>query len=109
MIMSPKMDENVKKEKNEKQEVKKSVEEKRKNAGRTTPTRKQKLKKKKMTLTIHPSEVAKRKRKRKKPKSVLPRLHNKQLLLPVMQVSIESFKMKCFISKLIFSFRHANY
>lgn len=87
-IMSPKMDENVKKEKNEKLEVKKSVEEKRKNAGRTTPTRKLKLKKKRMTLTIHPNEVAKRKKKRKKPKNVLQRLRNQQLLLPAMQVSI---------------------
>ena len=87
-IMSPKMDENVRKEKNEKHVVKKSVEERRKSVGRTTPIRKLKLKKKRMTLTIHPNEVAKRKKKRKKPKNVLQRLRNKQLLLPVMQVSV---------------------
>lgn len=82
------MDENVKRGKNEKLEVKKRGEEKRKNAGRMTPIRKLKLKKKRMTLTIHPNEVAKRKKKRKKPKNVLQRLRSQQLLLPVMQVSV---------------------
>lgn len=84
------MDENVKRGKNEKLEVKKSAEERRKSAGRTTPIKKLKLKKKRMTLTIHPNEVAKRKKKRKKPKNVLQRLRHKQLLLPVMQVSVGS-------------------